>query len=117
MCLVQTILRVRICDLTYLRSQNQVQVGKPHCTMYTVQGATNCSSVGKQLILPPHRLFFMKQEQAVRSQDMPHIHVAGCLPFFRRRRRGLNSSGSESTPPSNSQVDPFFGYHHVLGLT
>merc|ERR1712107_774457 len=28
---------------------------------------------------------------------------AGCLPFFRRRRRGLNSSGSESTPPSNSQ--------------
>jgi len=27
----------------------------------------------------------------------------GCLPFFRRRRRGLNSSGSESTPPSNSQ--------------
>ena len=49
----------------------------------------------------------MKQEQAVRSQDMPHIHIAGCLPFFRRRRRGLNSSGSESTPPSNSQVDPF----------
>lgn len=30
----------------------------------------------------------------------------GCLPFFRRRRRGLNSSGSESTPPSNSQVRP-----------
>jgi len=29
--------------------------------------------------------------------------TAGCLPFFRRRRRGLNSSGSESTPPSNSQ--------------
>jgi len=28
---------------------------------------------------------------------------SGCLPFFRRRRRGLNSSGSESTPPSNSQ--------------
>jgi len=27
----------------------------------------------------------------------------GCLPFFRRRRRGLYSSGSESTPPSNSQ--------------
>jgi len=29
--------------------------------------------------------------------------TSGCLPFFRRRRRGLNSSGSESTPPSNSQ--------------
>jgi len=28
---------------------------------------------------------------------------SGCLPFFRRRRRGLNNSGSESTPPSNSQ--------------
>lgn len=28
---------------------------------------------------------------------------SGCLPFFRRRRRGLTSSGSESTPPSNSQ--------------
>jgi len=26
MCLAQTILRVRICDLTYLRSQNQAQV-------------------------------------------------------------------------------------------
>jgi len=25
---------------------------------------------------------------------------SGCLPFFRRRRRGLNSSGSESTPPT-----------------
>ena len=61
-----------------------------------------------QLILPGQRSFFMKQQQAVRSQEMPHIHIAGCLPFFRRRRRGLNSSGSESTPPSNSQVDPFF---------
>lgn len=29
--------------------------------------------------------------------------TSGCLPFFRRRRRGLNNSGSESTPPSNSQ--------------
>lgn len=28
---------------------------------------------------------------------------SGCLPFFRRRRKGLTSSGSESTPPSNSQ--------------
>lgn len=28
---------------------------------------------------------------------------SGCLPFFRRRRRGLNSNSSESTPPSNSQ--------------
>lgn len=28
--------------------------------------------------------------------------TSGCLPFFRRRRRGLNYS-SESTPPSNSQ--------------
>merc|ERR1712107_924400 len=28
---------------------------------------------------------------------------SGCLPFFRKRRRGLYSSGSESTPQSNSQ--------------
>jgi len=29
--------------------------------------------------------------------------TGGCLPFFKRRRRGLNSSGSESNPASNSQ--------------
>merc|ERR1719282_1556567 len=28
---------------------------------------------------------------------------SGCLPFFRKRRRGLYSSGSESNPQSNSQ--------------
>lgn len=28
---------------------------------------------------------------------------SGCLPFFRKRRRGLYSSGSEGTPQSNSQ--------------
>jgi len=27
---------------------------------------------------------------------------SGCLPFFRKRRRGLHSSGSESAPQSNS---------------
>ena len=69
-----------------------------------------------QSILPRQRLFLMKQEQAVRSQEMPHIHIAGCLPFFRRRRRGLNSSGSESTPPSNSQVDHFFWISPCSGL-
>jgi len=50
-----------------------------------VFGPNNTPSLDLRLDLPP------EPEQQT-----------GCLPFFRRRRRGLHSSGSESTPASQN---------------